>query len=215
MDIISNPNLIENKSFEIISRLLPDLKFPYAQKEVVKRVIHATTELSYVKDLSFHPRAVTAGLKAIRNGKDIFCDVSMVQAGINKKALSVFGGKVRCFINDKDVIIKSAKLNISKAIVSMQKAASSMDGAIVAIGNAPTALFELCDLVKRGKVKPALIIGVPVGFVGAVESKKALSTLKVPYITNSSTKGGSSVAAACVNALLKIADKRKKQECVG
>lgn len=208
MDIILNPNLIEGKSFEIISRLLQDLKLPYAQKEVLKRVIHATTDLGYVNDLSFHLRAVRAGLNAIKEGKDIICDTSMVEAGINKKALSAFDGRVICFINDRDVIRKSTKLKIARAILAMRKAARSMNGTIVAVGNAPTALFELCDLVKKGKVKPALIVGVPVGFVGAVESKKSLRALKIPYITNSSTKGGSSVAAAITNALLKLAEKK-------
>lgn len=202
MNVILNPKLIEDKSFEIISRLLPDLNLPYAQKEVLKRVIHATTDLNYAKDLLFHPRAVKAGLKAIKEGKDIICDVSMVKAGIN---ISGFKGKVICVINDKDVIEKAADLKIARAIVSMRKTAPFMKGAIVAIGNAPTALFELCDLVKKNKANPALIIGVPVGFVGAVESKKGLTLLKTPYITNRSTKGGSSVAAACVNALLKLA----------
>ncbi|MEK6727330.1 MAG: precorrin-8X methylmutase [Candidatus Omnitrophota bacterium] len=205
MSVISDPKLIEGKSFEIISGLLPDLKLPYAEKEVLKRVIHATTELNYVKDLIFHPQAVKAGLKAIKEGKDIICDVSMVEAGINRKALSGFGGKVICLINDKDVIKKSAELKIARAILSMRKAAVLMKGAIVAIGNAPTALFELCDLVRKNKASPALIIGVPVGFVGAVESKRALTLLKTPHITNKSTKGGSSVAAAVTNALLKLA----------
>lgn len=206
MNVILNPKLIEDKSFEIISRLLPDLNLSYAEKEVLKRVIHATTDLNYAKDLFFHPRAVRAGLKAIKKGANIICDVNMVKAGINKKTLSEFGGKVICLINDKDVVRKAAKLKIARAIVSMRKAAPFMKGAIVAIGNAPTALFEICDLVKKNKANPALIIGVPVGFVGAVESKKGLIPLKTPYITNRSTKGGSSVAAACVNALLKIAE---------
>lgn len=207
MNVILNPKLIEDKSFEIISRLLPDLNLSYAQKEVLKRVIHATTDLNYAKDLFFHPRAIRVGLKAIKKGANIICDVNMVKAGINKKTLSEFGGKVICLINDKDVVRKAAKLKIARAIVSMRKAAPFMKGSIVAIGNAPTALFELCDLVKKNKAHPALIIGVPVGFVGAVESKKGLTLLKTPYITNSSTKGGSSVAAACVNALLKITER--------
>lgn len=208
MNILSNPKLIEDKSFEIISRLLPDLKLPYAQKEVLKRVIHATTDLSYAQDLFFHPQAVKAGIKAIKEGRDVICDVSMVKAGINKKALRGFGGKVSCFINDRDVVKQASELKMARAILAMRKAAGFMNGAIVAIGNAPTALFELCDLVKKGKVKPALIIGVPVGFVGAVESKESLTGLRVPHITNSSTKGGSSVAAAITNALLKLAKEK-------
>lgn len=209
MSRILNPNLIEGKSFAIISRLLPDLKIPHGQKEVLKRVIHATAELGYVKDLFFHPQAVKAGLAAIKQGKDVICDVSMVRAGINQKALASFGGKARCFINHQDVIKKSSQEKIARAIAAMQKAASFMDGAIVAIGNAPTALFTLCDLVKAGKVRPGLIIGVPIGFVGAKESKKLLRGLKIPYITNRSRKGGSSVAAAITNALLKLAQERK------
>lgn len=205
MKIILNPKSIENKSFEIISQLLPGLSLPYAQMQVLKRVIHATTELNYAKELSFHPQAIKAGLRAIKEGNDIICDVGMVEAGINKKSLIVFGGRVRCFINDNNVVKKANKLKIAKAILAMRKASPFMDGAIVAIGNAPTALFELCELVKKGKTGPALIIGVPVGFVGAVESKKCLTALGIPYITNSSTKGGSSVAVAITNALLKLA----------
>lgn len=208
--MFSNPRLIEEKSFEIISRLLAltPLSLPYAQQEVLKRVIHATTDLDFIKDLSFHRRAIKAGVEAIRKGKNIICDVGMVKAGINKKTLSAFGGKVICLINDKDVIRESGKLRIARAILAIRKASSFMKGSIVVIGNAPTALFELCSLVKKGKVKPTLIVGAPVGFVGAVESKKGLRTLKVPYITNISTKGGSSVAAAITNALLKLAEKK-------
>lgn len=206
MERILNPKLIEQESFRIISRLLPPgLRLTHAEQEVLKRVIHATTDLDYVKGLSFHPRAVYAGLEAITSGKDIICDVNMVKAGVNKKALSSFGGKALCFIDDKQAVKKASRLKIARAVPAMRKAAAFMDGAIVAIGNAPTALFELCDLIKRGKAKPALVIGVPVGFVGAVESKRCLAASKVPYITNSSTKGGSSVAAAIANALLKLA----------
>jgi len=210
MSRILDPHLIEGRSFSIISQLLPDVKIPFGQKEVLKRVIHATTELGYAKDLFFHPQAIKAGLAAIKQGKDVICDVSMVQVGVNQNSLASFGGKVRCFINHKDVIKRSNQEKIARAIVAMQKAATYMDGAIVAIGNAPTALFTLCDLVRSGKVKPGLIIGVPVGFVGAEESKKLLRGLKIPHITNRSRKGGSSVAAAITNALLKLAQGEKK-----
>ncbi len=209
MRVVRNPKLIENKSFAIIERLLPDLKLSRSEKEILKRVIHATTELDYAKDLVFSPRAAKAGLAAIKNGRNIICDVSMVKAGINKKSLSSFGARIICSINDKDVIIEARELGISKAIVAMRKASRFMSAAIIAVGNAPTALFEICDLIKKGKAKPALIIGVPVGFVGAVESKKYLTCLRgVPYITNRSRRGGSSVAAACVNALLILAKEK-------
>lgn len=208
MNTILDPGLIERKSFEIISGLLPDLKITYAEKEILKRVIHATTELNYVKDLLFHSEAVKAGIKAIKKGRDVICDVGMVKAGINKKALSEFGGEAVCLIDDKEVIKKASGLKIAKSIVAMRKAAPLMQGAIIAIGNAPTALLELCALIKKGKVRPALVIGVPVGFVGAVEAKSILRKLKIPYISNKSTKGGSSVAAAITNALLKLAKKK-------
>ncbi len=214
MRVERNPRLIENKSFAIIERLLPDLKLPRSEKEILKRVIHATTELDYAKDLVFGPRAVKAGIAAIKNGRDIICDVSMVEAGINKKSLSQFGAKVICSINDKDVVREAGQLGIAKAIVAMRKSSRLMNGAIIVVGNAPTALFEICDLVKKGRVKPALIIGVPVGFVGAVESKKYLTSINIPHITNRSKRGGSSVAAAITNAMLKLAERRvadKKQ----
>lgn len=207
MKRLLDPEKIENKSFQIIDGFLASSKMPSRERDVVKRVIHATTDLDYAKKLLFHPKAIECGLNAIMAGKNIICDVSMVKAGINEKALSNFGGKVICFINDGNIIKQSAGLNIARAILAMRKAASMMDGAIVSIGNAPTALFELCSLVKAGKAKPALIIGIPVGFVGAADSKKELTRSGIPYITNSGTKGGSSVAAACVNALLKIAER--------
>ena len=210
MAILNNPGKIEARSFEIIDRSLGDIKLPKFQKEVIKRVIHATTDLNYAKELLFHPQALKAGLKAIRAGKNIIVDVAMVKAGINKKILSNSGGKVICLINNKDIIRRSSQLKTTRAILTMRKSKRLMNGGIVAIGNAPTALFELCDLVEKGNAKPALIVGVPVGFVGAVESKKRLVTLKVPYITNQSRKGGSSVACAIVNALLKITKRGKE-----
>lgn len=208
MKRILDPKKIEEKSFEIIDRLLVSSKLSWEAKQVLKRVIHATTDLDYAKEMSFHKKAIESGLSAIRGGKDIICDVSMVKAGINKKILSTFGGKVICFINDEDVIKKASRLNIARAILAMRKAAKLMDGAIVSIGNAPTALFELCNIARSGKARPALIIGIPVGFVGALDSKKELISLGIPYITNSGTKGGSSVAAAITNALLKLAKEK-------
>lgn len=206
MKRILDPQKIEDKSFEIIEGLLASSRLPMGEKEVVKRVIHATTDLEYASKLSFHPHAIERALEAIRGGKDVVCDVSMVEAGINKKALSNFGGKTICFINDEDVISESSRLNIARAILAMRKAAGFMNGAIVSIGNAPTALFEVCRLVKTGTASPAMIIGIPVGFVGASDSKEELIASGIPYITNSGTKGGSSVAAAITNALLKLAE---------
>ncbi len=208
MAIITDPKYIQIESFRIVDSYLKDLKLPGAQKEIVKRVIHATSNLNFAGDILFHPMAVRSGLKAIKGGENIIVDASMVKAGINKKILSSFGGKVICFIDNEDIAKLSSRLNITRSILAMRRAAKLMDGGIVAIGNAPTALSELCDLIDEGKAKPSLVIGMPVGFVGAKEAKKRLRTLQIPYITNRTRHGGSSVAAACVNALLKISERR-------
>ena len=144
-------------------------------------------------------------MRTIKQGKNIVVDSSMVKAGINKNITARFKNKIICRIHDKDVIRKAGELNLTRAIVAMRKSQREMEGGIIAIGNAPTALFELCDLIKEAKSKPALVVGIPVGFVGAAESKRALRSLKIPYITNKSRKGGSTVAAAIVNALLILA----------
>ena len=209
--IITNPKDIETKSFQIVDKHLRNIKLPRFQKEVVKRVLHATSDLNYAKDLIFHSKAIKNGMAAIKKGRDVVVDASMVKAGINKKTLSGFGGRVICFVNNERVARQASRLNITRSMLSMRKASKLMNGGIVAIGNAPTALFEVCDLVSKGKARPALIIGLPVGFVGAKEAKKKLRTLKIPYITNRSRYGGSSVAAACVNALLKIAIGEKRR----
>ncbi len=210
MRIITNPQAIQDKSFRIVDQYLKNVKLPGLEKEILKRVLHATSDIKYVRDFVFHPKSVKDGLAAIKKGKNIVVDASMVKAGINKKILSGFGGKVICFIDKDDIAKKASRLNITRSILAMRKAQKLMDGGIVAIGNAPTALFEVCNLVNQKKAAPALIIGVPVGFVGAKEAKKKLRTLKVPYITNRSRYGGSSAAAACVNALLKMAEREKR-----
>ena len=209
--IITNPKDIETKSFQIVDKHLRNIKLPRFQKEVVKRVLHATSDLNYAKDLIFHSKAIKNGLAAIKKGRDVVVDASMVKAGINKKTLSGFGGRVICFVNNERVARQASRLNITRSMLSMRKASKLMNGGIVAIGNAPTALFEVCDLVSKGKARPALIIGLPVGFVGAKEAKKKLRTFKIPYITNRTRRGGSSVAAACVNALLKMAIGEKRR----
>lgn len=212
MAVLTNPKEIEAKSFQIVDKYLAVLKLPRHQKEVLKRVLHATSDLNYIEDILFHSKAIRKALAAIRKGENVVVDASMVKAGINKKTLSRFGGKVICLINRTDIARHASRLNTTRSILAMRKARKLMEGAIVAIGNAPTALFEVCDLVSKGKTSPALIIGLPVGFIGAKEAKKKLRTLKVPYITNRSRYGGSSAAAACVNALLKISEREKKRD---
>lgn len=205
MTIINNPSRIEAKSFEIINRFLKKEGFPRHKRDVVRRVIHASADLQYAKDLVFSKNAISAALAAIRSGKAIVVDSSMVKAGVNKNITSEFTNKVICPISHKDVIRKSRALNLTRAIIAMRKASSMIQGGIVAIGNAPTALQEVCDLIEQGKARPALVVGIPVGFVGAAESKQRLRELGIPSITNKSRKGGSAVAAAIVNALLILA----------
>lgn len=205
MKIMNNPSRIEAKSFEIINKLLKKRGFPGRKRDVVRRVIHASADLGYAQDLVFSKNAVPEALAAIRSGKAIVVDSSMVKAGVNKNITSKFANKVICSINHKDVIKKSRALNLTRAIIAMRKACRLMEGGIVAIGNAPTALQEVCDLIEQGKAHPALVVGIPVGFVGAAESKRRLRGLGIPSISNKSRKGGSAVAAAIVNALLILA----------
>jgi len=162
--------------------------------------------------MTFHPKAVSNALEAIRKGKNIIVDASMVKAGINKRLLAIFGCRIICLLYRKDVALQASRLNISRSMAAMRKSWKLMDGGIVAIGNAPTALFEVCDLIGKGKAKPAVVIGLPVGFVGAKDSKRELRSLTIPYITNRSRRGGSSAAASCVNALLKIATRQKERD---
>lgn len=205
MYAITNPKKIESRSFEIIDRCIRGYKLPLFHMEVTKRVVHATADLSYARGLVFYPGAVEEGINAIKKGKDIFVDSNMVKAGINRRMLSEFGGNVICLIDNKKIVQRSSEMNITRAILAVREYARSMKGGILAIGNAPTALFEICKLIRDGKSKPDLIIGVPVGFVGAAQAKRELRGLRVPYITNRGRKGGSSVAAAIVNALLILA----------
>lgn len=210
MAVIVDPNEIEARSFKIIDGLLKDVHLPKPKKDIVKRVIHTTADCHYARDLLFSLRAIEAGISAIRQGANIVVDSSMVKAGINKEITTRFNNKIICRINDKDVRRKALRLNLTRAIIAARKSREEMKGAIVAVGNAPTALFEICELVESAVTRPALIVGVPVGFVGAVESKRRLRASKIPYITNKTRKGGSTVAAAIVNALLILAKDHTK-----
>ncbi|MGC5326173.1 precorrin-8X methylmutase [Brevibacillus sp. SYSU BS000544] len=201
------PQEIETKSFEMIMEELGEHSFTDEQLPVVQRVIHTSADFELGHSMLFHPDAIQAGIKAIRSGKLIVADVQMVQAGINKPRLDKYGGDVKVYISDEDVMKEAKELGITRAIVSMRKAAREAEGGIFAIGNAPTALLELIRLVKEGEAKPGLIIGIPVGFVSAAESKEELTKLDIPYITNIGRKGGSPVAVAAVNAISIMADR--------
>ncbi|NEW06186.1 precorrin-8X methylmutase [Paenibacillus sp. SYP-B3998] len=203
------PQEIEEKSFEMITEELGEHDFTDEQYPVVQRVIHASADFELGRSLVFHPRAIEAGIAAIRAGKILVADVQMVQVGISKPRIEQFGGEVKVYISDADVMAEAKRLNTTRAIISIRKAIEEAQGGIFAIGNAPTALLELIRLVKEGIAKPGLIVGVPVGFVSAAESKEELLKLDVPFITNVGRKGGSPVAVAAVNALSIMAARKE------
>lgn len=196
------PADIERRSMEIITKELGGRLLDPIQAPVIKRVIHATADFDFVDSLVFSTGAVQKAQEAIRAGADIVTDTNMAHAGINKKVLERFGGKVHCFMADADVAASARENGGTRAAACMDKAAALSGPLIFAIGNAPTALVRLCELIGEGKMHPALVVGVPVGFVNVVESKELLLQMDVPYIVAKGRKGGSTVAAAIVNALL-------------
>lgn len=201
---ILRPMDIEKRSFEIISGILAEegVVLDPENEPVIKRVIHTTADFEYVNNLVFSENAVKIGIEALKSGCDIVTDTQMAKAGISKAALSNLGGEVRCFMSDDDVAAEAKARGVTRAAVSMEKAAKLEKPLIFAIGNAPTALIALDELMREGRLSPKLIIGVPVGFVNVVESKELIIASSVPHIVARGRKGGSNVAAAIVNAML-------------
>ena len=199
---IVKPMEIEARSFEISTELLGENQPDPETAPVVKRVIHTTADFEYRENLFFSEHAVRQGIEALRQGCHIVTDTHMAMAGINKTVLGRLGGEVHCFMSDPDVAEEAKRRGITRAAVSMERAAALDKPCIFAIGNAPTALIALKELMDAGKVRPALIIGVPVGFVNVVESKEQILGCDVPYIVARGRKGGSNVAAAICNAML-------------
>ena len=196
------PMDIEKRSFAIITELLGDTQLDPENELVIKRVIHTTADFDYVENLVFSPHAVGKGIAALREGCDIVTDTQMAKAGINKTILGRLGGEVHCFMSDPDVAAEAKERGVTRAIVSMERAAQLSRPCVFAIGNAPTALISLHELMEAGKLDPALIIGVPVGFGNGVESKELFLDSPVPHIIARGRKGGSNVAAAICNAML-------------
>jgi precorrin-8X/cobalt-precorrin-8 methylmutase len=196
---------IEQESFRIIRAELGPHNFSEAELAIVVRVIHATADFDFVRIIRFHPQAVQAGLAALGQGCTIITDVHMVRVGIASRLLSRLKGQVVCDISHPSIIEQARLEQQTRAALAMRRNAAQIQGGIVAIGNAPTALLEVIRLVREENIRPALIVGVPVGFVNAVESKEALLSLDVPYLTAVGRKGGSTVAVASLNALLKLA----------
>ncbi|HSB56585.1 MAG TPA: precorrin-8X methylmutase [Nitrosopumilaceae archaeon] len=197
---------IEDKSMEIIENEIGSHSYNEKEWPIVRRVIHATADFDFARQnlIVFHKNAISSGINALENGCNIIVDVNGVIGGLNKENLKEFGNKAICNISDSNIIEQAKKLNKTRAQTSMRMVASEMNGGVVAIGNAPTALLEVVQMIRENVTRPALVVGIPVGFVCAVESKEELQTLNIPYITNKGRKGGSPCASAIVNALFKI-----------
>ncbi|MFA1710326.1 precorrin-8X methylmutase [Peribacillus frigoritolerans] len=202
-----DPDKIYDYSFSIIAEEMGDHDFSEDEWKIVRRVIHASADFELGRSVIIHPKAIQAGVEAIRKGRHVIADVQMIESGTGKKRFQKHGGDVHCYISDPDVMVEAKRLNTTRAIISMQKAVKENEGGIYAIGNAPTALLELIRLIKEGIAKPDLIIGMPVGFVSAAESKEELAKItEVPFITNIGRKGGSTVTVAALNAISLLAD---------
>ncbi|MGB9841682.1 MAG: sirohydrochlorin nickelochelatase [Candidatus Bathyarchaeales archaeon] len=212
---IAASNEIVKTSMKLIRQALGDFleKIPPSHIPIIERVVHATADPEFAKLLVISEKAVDAGVAAIKAGAKIVTDVKMVKAGINEARLKKFGSKILTYINDKRAVQLANDKSITRAAAAIRLAVEDgLDGAIVLIGNAPTAAFELADAVKQGLVKPALIIAVPVGYVGAAESKEAISKLPIPFIIVKGRKGGSTVVVAIFNALLSMAEQEVKSK---
>jgi len=197
------PHNIEKRSFELIQEELGDLKLDPEKEPIIKRVIHTSADFDYLNNLCFSKNAVSIAKQALKNGATIVTDTNMAYAGINKKAAEKCGVTIKCFMADEDVAKEAQERGETRATVSMERASKIEGPIIMAIGNAPTALIKLYEIIKEGKFKPEVIIGVPVGFVNVVEAKELIMSLdNVEYIVAKGRKGGSNIAASICNALL-------------
>jgi precorrin-8X/cobalt-precorrin-8 methylmutase len=198
------PMDIETRSFEIITEELGEKneKLIPGTELIVKRCIHTSADFDYADNLCFSDQAVQKAMQAIKEGACIVTDTQMARSGINKKALARYGGEVYCFMSDEDVAAEARARGVTRAVVSMEKAAKLDKKLIFAIGNAPTALVALYEMIEAGTLSPELVIGVPVGFVNVVPSKELIMQTDVPYIVARGRKGGSNIAACICNALL-------------
>ena len=205
--MITQPMEIENRSFEIIYPYIKNLNLRDDEIKIYSRIIHAAGDVDYSSIIKISATAIESAKAAILRGVNIFTDVEMVRTGINKRTLKKFGGEVFCKVADEEVKEIASAEKITRSMAAMRNFGKDLNGAIVAIGNAPTALFEVLRLIHEENILPAVVIGVPVGFVGAADSKAELFAQdKVPFITVEGTKGGSPIAVAAVNAILYLLD---------
>nr|WP_319392332.1 precorrin-8X methylmutase [uncultured Desulfobacter sp.] len=203
------PHEIEAKSFAIIDAEAGPHNFDPDEWQIVRRMIHTTADFEYMDMVRISDNALAAGVNAIRNGCTVITDTNMARTGIRKEPLAKFGGRCECFMADPQVGALAKERGVTRARVAVEKAASMMENGIYVVGNAPTALLHLLEMIKRKEAHPALVVGLPVGFVNAAESKAALMETNVPYISNVGRKGGSNVAASVINAIALIAGERR------
>ena len=199
---IVKPEEIEARSMEIITKELNGKTWPEPEFSVVKRCIHTSADFDYGENLCFSKGAAALGVEALRDGISIVTDTRMAASGINKKRLKEYGGEVYCFMDAPDVAEEAKRRGCTRAAICMERAAALHENLIIAVGNAPTALIRLYELIQAGEIRPVLIIGAPVGFVNVVEAKELIMTAGVPFIVPRGRKGGSNIVAAICNALL-------------
>ncbi len=199
------PNDIETLSFKIIDEEAGRHNFDEKEWSIVRRMIHTSADYEYMKSILIHKEAIKTGIDAIRSGKNIITDTNMARSGIRKKSIQNFGGETICLVEDPDVVAASKANESTRSKEAVDLSVDKMEGGIYVVGNAPTALLRLIELINDNKAKPALILGFPVGFVNAAESKALLAEQNYPHITNIGRKGGSNIAASVVNALIIIA----------
>jgi precorrin-8X/cobalt-precorrin-8 methylmutase len=211
MSVHLRPEEIEAESFRIIDAEIGPHDWPAAEWSLVRRAIHTSADFDYARTMVISADAVDRGIRALRAGRGIVTDTTMALAGINKGLLERFAIPAACFVADPEISAAAPRLGITRSILAMRKAASDPGNGIFVVGNAPTALFELLRLIREEGLRPDLVVGLPVGFVGAAESKEELlreaPNNLVPLVTNRGRKGGSNVAAAVVNALLRLAER--------
>lgn len=203
------PHEIERLSFSIIDREAGEHGFSDEQWVVVRRMIHTSADFDYLQSVRFTPDAVSRGVEALRNGRNVIVDTNMVKAGVRGTRIEGLGGRVECYMTDPAVVEYAEKNKTTRAEAAVDMAVEAMEGGIYAVGNAPTGLLRLLELMEQGVARPALVVGVPVGFVNAAESKEKLCNSSFRYVSNVGRKGGSNVAASVVNALIVLATGRE------
>ncbi len=198
------PQEIERLSWGIIEAEAPPHAWPPQAWRIIRRMIHTTADFDWVESVRMHPQAIASGLAALKAGATVFTDTRMAQAGISQRRLAPFGARVRCLMDDPQVARLAVERGTTRALAAVDLALPELEGAIYVVGNAPTALYRLLQHVRAGQAQPALLVGLPVGFVNAAEAKAALAATSQPFITAVGRKGGSAVAASVINALAEL-----------